>query len=81
MLSLATLGFSEGNTAFYSEKLNTLQYLILNLLRNDPLGCYVEIKRLLREDKINISKEQNSQISELRKSYIEILNFLFTLLD
>jgi type IV secretory pathway ATPase VirB11/archaellum biosynthesis ATPase len=35
---------------------NNMQWLILNLLKQDPIGCYVEAKRLLREEKINLER-------------------------
>lgn len=35
---------------------NHIQWLVLNLLKQDPIGCYVEAKRLLREEKINLER-------------------------
>ena len=33
---------------------SVIQYLILNLLKSDPIGCYVELIRHIREEKIQI---------------------------
>ena len=38
------------------ERYNTLRYLVLVLLKQDPAGCYVEAKRQLREERINAEK-------------------------
>jgi len=40
----------------FPSRYNNIQWLILTLLKQDPLGCYVESKRLLREEKINLEK-------------------------
>ena len=48
ILSLAAIG-AYGNK---TNKLQALQYLTLNLLRTDPIGAFVETKRLIREEKI-----------------------------
>lgn len=74
-------GYQEEYSAFFGEKLGILQYLVYNLLRNDPIGCYVELKRLIREEKISMEKETNENILSGRKKYFEILNYAYTLLD
>src|SRR3989338_2589062 len=38
-----------------SSRIQSLQYVVLNLLRTDPVGAFVETKRLIREEKINLS--------------------------
>ncbi|MEK6862222.1 MAG: type II/IV secretion system ATPase subunit [Nanoarchaeota archaeon] len=80
VLSILT-GFQEEYGAFFGEKLGTLQYLVYNLLRTDPIGCYVEAKRLLREEKINFEKETNPNIAEARKKFLEVLLYVYSLLD
>jgi len=80
VLSILT-GFQEEYGAFFGEKLGILQYLVYNLLRTDPVGCYVEVKRLLREEKINFEKETNPNIAEARKKFLEVLLYVYSLLD
>jgi type IV secretory pathway ATPase VirB11/archaellum biosynthesis ATPase len=61
-------------------KLASVQYVISNLLKSDPIGAYVEIKRMIREQKIKIKKTKND--AELRdetnylKALIEIFNLM-----
>ena len=38
----------------YSAKYGMVQYIVLNLFKGDPLGAYVEVKRLIREQKIKM---------------------------
>ena len=74
-------GYQEEYGVFFGEKLGTLQYLVYNLLRTDPVGCYVEIKRLIRDEKINTDKETNEILLEARQKYLQILNYIYGLLD
>ncbi len=70
ILSQAAVGeFGEGAEGSY--RLRNLQYLILNLLKTDPVGAFVETKRMLREEKI--AGDENSR-------YFELLTELYSLL-
>tara|TARA_Y100000310_G_scaffold202483_1_gene202669 strand:- start:6267 stop:8549 length:2283 start_codon:yes stop_codon:yes gene_type:complete len=81
VLSLTALGYQDAYTGYFAEKRSLLHYLIYTLLRTDPLGCYVETARLLREEKIALQKEQDLQLLDLRKTYAGILEYIYTLLD
>jgi type IV secretory pathway ATPase VirB11/archaellum biosynthesis ATPase len=52
----------------------TLQNIVFNLLRQDPIGAYVEVIRLTREEKINLEKTENLKEAQIRTSYIDLLN-------
>jgi type IV secretory pathway ATPase VirB11/archaellum biosynthesis ATPase len=39
-----------------SQRYDTMNYLILNLLKQDPVACYTEAKRILREEKLAAKK-------------------------
>ena len=81
VLSFTALGFEEQYTGFFAEKRSLLHYLIYTLLRTDPVSCYVETKRLLREETIALSKEIDSELVPHRQTYSDVLNYIFTLLD
>ena len=53
------------------EEVHSIQNIILNLLRTDPLGAYVEAKRLLREEKIR--RQQATPYSQLLSDLLELL--------
>ncbi len=81
ILSLVHLGFQEQFAAFYGEKLTSLQDLLFRLLRTDPVGCFVETKRLLREEKIALGKEKNNELVQARTSYLQLLHYISSLLE
>lgn len=79
ILALANLG--SGREDVLSKRYAQLQYLVMNLLRTDPIGCYVESRRLIREEKIKLEKDLTIQEAESRQKYIEVLNYIKTLLE
>ena len=81
IVSAGALGFQEENTAFFGEKLGALQYLVYTLLKSDPVGCYVEAKRLLREERILLEKEADMRLAAARQRYIELLGYVYMLLE
>jgi len=64
-----------------SNKIRIIQNLILNLLRTDPIGAFVETKRLLREEKINLAKNINEEYKNVIQPYISILTEIYSLLE
>ena len=65
----------------YSKKYSELQYLIFGLLKSDPLGAYVELKRLLREEKIRLKKEANGVCVKCRENSVKFLTSLLKLFE
>lgn len=83
ILSLEGLGYGDvggGATAFLASKRGQLQNL-LSFLRSDPVGCYVELKRLIREEHILLDKESNLDLITVRERFLGILQHVFSLLD
>ena len=81
LFTLGALGFDESYVGFIQEKNSLFEYLVFDLLRHDPLGCYIEVQRLLREEKIVIERETVQPLLHLRKRYAGLLEYFFTLLD
>lgn len=81
ILSLVTLGFDPNYPTAVSNKLASIQYVVTNLLKADPIGAYVELKRQIREQKIRISKPMSSNELNQENIYLKILEELFNLLD
>jgi len=50
---------------------DAMRYLFLTLIKRDPIGCYVELKRLIREEKMNKGKTGCLAICE--NNYIALL--------
>jgi len=59
-------------------KYNELKSILFGLMKKDPIGCYVEVKRLLRKEKIDATKEAlaNKIPPKVQERYIHILSYL-----
>jgi len=71
--------FSFGISSDYFKA--NIQSLIINALKSDPIGVYVELKRLIRDEKIKIENTEISAEMNLRTGYIELLTKLLKLLE
>ena len=82
--NLLTLGLIKRGLMFerlYEGWRVALQNLIINLIRQDPIGAYVWAIRLIREEKINLEKTDNLEEAQVRTSYIDLLNSIRSLLE
>ena len=53
-----------------------IQYVVYNLLRTDPIGAYVELKRLIRVQKIKLMNEQM-----VSSRFLDLLEYVYVMLD
>lgn len=64
----------------YSAKYGMIQYIVLNLFKGDPLGAYVEVKRLIREQKIKM-KDLEENAFRREKEFLDLLIYIYDVLD
>jgi len=80
ILSLYSVGADPYLSTAVSKRFANIQYVVTNLLRTDPLGAYVELKRLVREEKIKLKSgklsEDVTQINVYLKTLEEMLELL-----
>jgi type IV secretory pathway ATPase VirB11/archaellum biosynthesis ATPase len=77
LIGQKNLFFGLGNYGNYNDGWKaTLQNLIMNLLRTDPIGAYVELKRIIREEKVRLGKTEFFSDSGLRTDYLGVLNYI-----
>jgi archaeal flagellar protein FlaI len=62
-------------------KLASVQYVVSNLLRSDPIGAFVELKRMVREQKISLNRLKNPITRKEEESYLKSLIDMFNLLS
>ena len=62
------------------ERFNTMRHLVLNLLKQDPVGCYVEAKRALREERITAEK-MPLECRQCEFIYMSILSKIIDILE
>jgi len=72
MLSLGGLGY---DATGISGKFEEIQYLVFNLLRSDPIGAYVEVKRLVREAGVRLKRLRDREEVEVEKRYLVLLEY------
>ena len=58
-----------------------IQNIISNILKKDPLGAYVELKRLLREQKIFAARSLDDSYIKCNQSYSSILSMILGMLE
>lgn len=71
----------DGFTKDIEKRYADIQRIIFKLLKSDPVSAYVEIKRLLRLEKIRLSEYVEDKDLEGQRKYISLLNYLFEILD
>jgi|TARA_Y100000310_G_scaffold345431_1_gene464921 type IV secretory pathway ATPase VirB11/archaellum biosynthesis ATPase len=63
--------------AWYSD----VQGIISNLLRSDPIGAYVELIRIIRDEKISSEKSLDSAFLKCSNKYVGILDYIIKLFE
>jgi len=81
ILNFAAMGLSLECVECFPKRFSELKYIILDLLKSDPIGAYVELKRMFREEKILLAREQVGKCVECRKIFLDTLSNVFSLLD
>lgn len=81
ILTIGAMAPNQQCTICLSSRLAQLQNIILNLLRVDPIGAYVELRRLVREENILIKKTTTPLCLHCREHYINLLRNILVYLD
>ncbi len=58
-----------------------LQTITSNLLKRDPIGAYVELKRAARDERIKIDRAIDQNYVQCAKKYLAILQYLMSLFE
>ncbi|HHE36673.1 MAG TPA: hypothetical protein ENL16_02555, partial [Candidatus Woesearchaeota archaeon] len=59
---------------------NQIHHLIFDVLKRDPLTCFVELRRLLRHERILLETESGDSV-KAHKLYVKLLTYLLEELD
>ncbi|HIH31664.1 TPA: type II/IV secretion system ATPase subunit [Candidatus Woesearchaeota archaeon] len=68
-------------TKMASEKYAELQNIIFNKLKRDPLGTYMELRRIIRKEKIEVDKSLDNAYSNMLERYVQVLSYIIKLLE
>jgi type IV secretory pathway ATPase VirB11/archaellum biosynthesis ATPase len=69
-----------GDQQFLQQRYNAMRWLVMTLLKQDPVSCYEEAKRLLREEKINAERIA-AEYAHSENAYIRLLGKIVELLE
>jgi type IV secretory pathway ATPase VirB11/archaellum biosynthesis ATPase len=64
-----------------TQKYSELQNILFNLMKKDPVGAYVELKRLVRKEKIELDKSVDDVYTAMLERYIQVLNYVIKVLE
>ncbi len=64
-----------------AQKYAELQRVIFETLKKDPIGAYVELKRILRREKIEIERYADENYTRMFERYTQILSYVIKLLE
>jgi len=67
---------AQGNMYSIAQKYTEIHNIIFNYLTKDPIGCFVELKRVFRREKIELEKEIDPIFIDARTKYLELIDFL-----
>jgi len=81
ILTFAAMGPDIAYQKDFASRQKSLQYVVLNLMRTDPIGAYVEVTRLIRNEKIKLSKAAEEKEIYSIKHYLNLLTEIFSLLN
>ncbi len=79
--NLQSLGLPNDQPELLGQRLSTIQFVMLTLLKQDPLGAYAELKRIIRRETINLKTNEDPNYKNSLSIYLKILNDIFAQLD
>ena len=59
----------------------TIQNIAVDMLKRDPIGAYVSLKRTVRDERIKIDRSLDQVYVKSAKKYVEVLQFLMGLME
>ncbi|MFA4836765.1 MAG: type II/IV secretion system ATPase subunit [Dehalococcoidia bacterium] len=81
LLSYHSMGFTQGYTKGFNQRYSELHNLIYNLLKSDPVGAYVELRRLIRRESVLVREEPEEIYRKSIQAFMELLEKLAARLE
>ena len=81
MFTLQALQVDAASKQFVNRWYTEIQKLIFQMLRSDPIGMYVELKRQLREERLTHMKLVDEKLKPGVEHYMQVLSYLLDQLD
>jgi flagellar protein FlaI len=81
MFTLQALQVDAGSKQFVNKWYTEIQKLVFQMLRSDPIGMYVDLKRRLREERIGYIKVIDDKLKPGIEHFIQVLTYLLDMMD
>src|SRR3989344_9225900 len=81
VLTPEAMGTSFEAPGILSDRHGLVRNIIYDLMRTDPLGAYVELKRMLRLETVKQKSTQDPKERSSREVFIKLLTDIYDLLD
>ncbi|MFC1722900.1 ATPase, T2SS/T4P/T4SS family [Nanoarchaeota archaeon] len=81
MYTVQALQVDEASKQFVNKWYTELQKIIYQMLKSDPVGAYIELKRVLRRERINSIKLVDEKLKPGISHFMEVLDYVLKLLD
>ncbi|MBT3324284.1 CpaF family protein [archaeon] len=78
---LENFGLASDPPQVLGQRFDPLRFILFTLLKTDPLGAYVELKRLLRQNNIILKSTTDITQKQSLQIYLDMLNQIFIQLD
>lgn len=76
MFSLQAMQIEGAAKQYVNKWYTEIQKIVYQMLRGDPIGAYVELKRTIREEKIQLVKLIDDKIKPGLEHYISVLSYI-----
>ncbi|NQU79783.1 type II/IV secretion system ATPase subunit [Candidatus Woesearchaeota archaeon] len=81
IFTLKSLQMGSVTTQLANKWYTTLQDMVFHKLRSDPIGTYVKLKRILREERVTLLKVLDDKLKPGIQHYLEMLAYVIDLLE
>ncbi|MFH1972832.1 MAG: type II/IV secretion system ATPase subunit [archaeon] len=75
------MGLPNDSQQVLAQRFEILRYTLFTLLKTDPLGAYVELKRQIRMENINLKRVLTNNEKDSIRTFINILTKIYESLD
>jgi archaeal flagellar protein FlaI len=81
LMSYQTLGFVQNYTKGFNQRYSELHNIVYNMLKSDPVGAYVELRRHIRMENVLLNEEPDDAYKKSLQNYIALLEKISTHLE
>ena len=80
-LGMGAMGIGTEPEEVLAKRYDAVNNVVFNLLKSDPIGAYVELKRRIRTEHALQKQFKDSQLIESSNAYLSLLSDIFSMLD